>query len=120
MTATPAIALVLATIAIGVPVGVLYLLRARRPRLVTLHLALALAGTALVAWLVVAAPSVPAGPPGALPLALLALASAAGWGARRLARRIGRRAELVLGMHVAAGVAGFLVLLAWVRAARIG
>lgn len=116
MSTTPAILAVLLTLVAGVGCGLLFLQRIRRPVLVLIHLVLALTGTALVAWLVLRAPATAAGgPPAWLPLALLALALAAGWFARRLPRGARRGANALLASHVFAGIAGFLVLLAWLR-----
>lgn len=113
--ATLAIAALVATIAFGVVVGLLYLQRARRKPLVTAHLALALGATALVLALVVTAPPLAAGPPGLLPLGILAVATAGGYFAKKVARRSRQGAELMLFGHVVLGLAGFLVFLAWVR-----
>jgi len=113
---TAAILALLATLALGVAVGLRHLQRARRSTLVIAHLATALLGTTLVALAVLAAPARRAeGPADALPLALLGVALAAGWSPLRLARRRWRGAELVLGSHVAFGIAGFLVFLAWLK-----
>lgn len=113
--ATLAIAALVATIALGIVVGLLYLQRARRKKLVTAHLALALGATALVLVLVATAPPLAAGPPGLLPLAILAVATAGGYFAKKVARRSRQGAELMLFGHVVLGLAGFLVFLAWVR-----
>jgi cytochrome b561 len=111
------IAAVLATIALGVAVGVLYLQRARRHRLVKLHLYVALAGTALVAALVATAPVTGvAGPPGWLTVAMIAFATAIGYGATRVFGRSRLKAELALAAHIVLGVAGFFVLLAYGKA----
>jgi hypothetical protein len=109
MTAT-AIAVLLATLVLGAVIGFLHLARSPRPLLVTAHLVLALAGLALVAAL-----SLPAGRSGFWPLLLLTLALVAGWSARRIPRRSRRGAEILLIGHVALGVAGFLVFLAWAK-----
>ncbi|WP_439598643.1 hypothetical protein [Falsiroseomonas sp.] len=109
-----AILLVVLTLAAGVAAGLLYLQRARRPWLTRAHLLLALAATALVAGLAVSAPR-GGSPPDALPPLLLGLALAAGWFAPRLFGRGRPRARLALAAHALVGVAGFLVLLAWLR-----
>lgn len=109
-----AIGIVLATIVFGAVVGVLFLQRARRPALVTAHLVLALAGAALILALLATRESAPFS--GLVPLALIASAIAAGWGARRVARRSSALANVMLPGHVAAGIAAFFVLLAWVKA----
>lgn len=116
MSSAPAIVAVVATLALGVAVGLLYLQRVRRPRLVTAHLVVGLVATALVAALVFSAPMRgPGGPPGFVPLSLLAMAAALGWFAPRL-RGVGRRgAERMLAAHLVAGIAGFLALLAWAK-----
>jgi hypothetical protein len=118
--ATLAIAALVGTIALGIVVGLLYLQRVRKPKLVTAHLVMALASTALVLALLVTAPGgATAGPPAVLPLAILAIATAGGYFAKRVARRSrpGSRqgAEAMLFSHVVLGLAGFLVFLAWVR-----
>jgi hypothetical protein len=108
-----AIALVLATIVLGAVVGAFFLQGARRPTVVTAHLALALAGAALILFL---AATREAPFSGLVPLALIAAAIAAGWSAGRVARRSRTLANVMLPAHVAAGIAAFFVLLAWVKA----
>ena len=109
-----AIAVVLATIVLGAVAGLFFLQRARRPALVTTHLAFALAGAALILALLVTRDSAPFS--GLVPLAVILVAIAAGWGARRVARRSRALANVMLPGHVAAGIAAFFVLLAWVKA----
>lgn len=104
-----AILLLLGTLALGAVAGLQYLARARRPRLVTLHLAAAGAGIWLLLFLL---PQRPA-PAGAAAAGLLALAFFGGLMARLLARRSRRGAEWVLTGHVATGIAGVLVFLSW-------
>jgi hypothetical protein len=114
MNSAAIIALV-ATLALGVATGVLYLQRARRGWVVEAHLYVALAAALLVLGVVLLAPiaAVP-GPSGLLTAALISVAVAAGYGAMRYVR--GRRAaELVLALHIVAGVAGFFVFLAFVK-----
>lgn len=115
MTYPAAIACLVATLALGVLVGALYLNRTRRRVLVWAHLLAAQAGLGLVAALAAAAPGQPAeGPDPAWPLGLLGLAVAAGWLGQRVARRAGRKkGEAVLALHIVAGVAGFFLVLAW-------
>lgn len=108
-----AVATVLATLVLGAAAGLLFLQRARRPALVTAHLAAALAGAALVLALLATREATPFS--GLVPLALILLAIAAGWGAGRVARRNRALANIMLPGHVAAGLAAFLVLLAWVK-----
>jgi hypothetical protein len=118
---TAAIVALVATIALGFATGALYLMRARRARLKNLHLLSALAAGALVLVAVVAAPppSLP-GPAGVLPIALVAVATAAGWGAWKLARGSKARGELVLFAHIVLGIAGFFVFLAWAKSVSAG
>lgn len=108
-----AIAVMLATIVLGAVVGAFFLQGARRPALVTAHLALALASAALI---LVLAATREAPFSGLVPLGLIAAAVTAGWGAGRVAKRSRRLANVMLPGHVAAGVAAFFVLLAWVKA----
>jgi hypothetical protein len=115
VTTTPALLALVATIALGAVIGLLFLQRLHRPGLVKAHLAAALVATGLVALLAMAAPPAAGNPPSFLPVALLAVAVAAGWGAKRLARRSRRGGELSLIAHVALGLAGFLVFLAWAK-----
>ena len=115
MTTSLAIALLVATLALGVAAGLLYLQQRHKPLLVRAHLMLALAAVAGVAVLVFATPG-SAGPPAALPLAMLGVAAALGWGAPRIPRLSRQRATLMLAGHAVLGVAGFLVFLAWVKA----
>lgn len=110
MTTTPAILLLVATLAAGIAAGLLHLQRARKPWLVRVHLLLALAATALVAQQVLAA-----GASGTWPLLMLAVAVVAGWAARRVARRGWPGGTPLLAGHAVLGVAGFLVFLAWAR-----
>jgi len=81
------------------------------------HLALALAGSALILFLA-ATREAPFSSlvPLALIAAAIAAAIAAGWGAGRVARRSRTLANVMLPGHVAAGIAAFFVLLAWVKA----
>jgi hypothetical protein len=115
MTATPAILALVATIALGIAVGLIYLQRGRKKALVTAHLVAGLAATALVAVLVALTPAGRgAGPHAAVPLMMLGISLAAGWSALRYMR--GRRAsEMMLAGHAVIGVAAFLVFLAWLR-----
>lgn len=105
---------ILATIAIGFVLGVLYLQRARRKKLADVHLILALAATGLALVMLVLAPSGrEGGPPGAVPLLLLAVATALGWGAGRISRGRRRVHDAVIAAHLVMGVAGFFLFLAW-------
>jgi hypothetical protein len=116
MSATPAIIALLATIALGIAVGLLYLQRARRAKLVKAHLVAALVAAALVSALVLTAPPRSGGPSGAVLLGLVLVALAAGWAAfRKVPSR--NAAQAVLAAHALIGVASFLVLLAWIRGA---
>ena len=110
-----AIAALVGTIALGVVVGLLFLQRARKPKLVAAHLVLALVATGLVLGLAVAAPSAGTGPHRLVPVGLIAAALAGGYLAGKLARGSRRRGEALLFSHVVLGLAGFLVFLAWVR-----
>jgi hypothetical protein len=107
---------ILATIALGAVVGVLYLQRARRKRLADAHLILALIATAAVLAMLLSAPAGrEGGPPGFLPLLLLVVATGIGWGAGKISRGRRRRHDAVLAAHLVAGVAGFFVFLAWAK-----
>jgi hypothetical protein len=110
-----AIAALVGTIALGVVVGLLFLQRARKPRLVAAHLVFALLATGLVLAMVATAPATAAGPHWLLPLGLIGAALAGGYFAGKLARGSRRAAQFMLFGHVVVGVAGFLVFLAWVR-----
>lgn len=115
-----AIALLAATVALGILLGILYLGRRRRPTLATLHLVLGAAGIELLLLLLHGTPAgitLPAGPAAAWAAGLLAAAMALGLFARLGYRRAPARAEAMLGAHAAAGVAGLLVFLSW--AARL-
>ncbi|WP_270936111.1 hypothetical protein [Falsiroseomonas oryzae] len=117
MTTTPAIVALVATLALGVAVGLMYLQRARRGRLKTLHLALALGATALVVTAILLPPAARAGgPPGFVPLLLLGASTAAGYFGPRIAKSR-RSAELFLAAHIVLGIAGFFVFLAWAKTA---
>jgi hypothetical protein len=111
---TLALVLLLATAFLGGIIGVLYFIRLRRAGLVKLHLILALASTALVGLLVFTAPARAGGPNGLWPLGLLALATAAGYGAFRYVRPR-QASEWVLAAHVTVGLASILVFLSWMR-----
>lgn len=114
---TPALLALVATIALGVAVGVIYLLRARRKWLVTAHLAAALAAAGLVlAVILLGPPPRPDAPHPAWPGGLVAAATALGYGAWRLPRMTRGRAEALLGLHIVLGLAGFFVFLNWIRA----
>jgi hypothetical protein len=108
-----AIALLLATVALGVLVGFQWLARRRRPWLVTLHLALGAAGGWVFFLLLLAPPAGRVAPPGLAAGTLLGAAVLGGLLPRLLARRIGRAAEWLLVAHVFTGVAAFLVFLSW-------
>lgn len=112
---TLALVLLLATAFLGGIVGVLYFSRLRRAGLVNLHLILALASAALVGVLVFTAPVRAGGPHGLWPFGLIALATAAGYGAFRYVRPR-QASEWVLAAHVMVGLAGILVFLSWMRA----
>jgi len=79
---------------------------------VHLHLAASLVGLALVVASVMTAPGKLAA---AWPIALLAVAIAAGWAARRVARGSRAAGNLLLVSHVFVGLASFFVLLAWAK-----
>lgn len=107
---------ILATIALGGVLGVLYLRRVRRKRWADAHLILALVATALVLAMLLTVPAGrEGGPPGILPLLLLAAATAIGWGAGKISR--GKRVthDAVIAAHLVAGIAGFFVFLAWAK-----
>lgn len=114
---TAAIILLVATLALGVVLGVQYLGRARRrPGLVSLHLGLGLAGLEAALLLLHWTPAgmvLPPGDAGAWAVGVLAAAIAGGLAARLSFRRWPGRAELLLGAHAVAGVAGLLVFLSW-------
>ena len=110
-----AIAALVGTIALGIVVGLLFLQRARKPKLVAAHLALALLAAGLVLAMAVTAPAATAGPHWLLPFGLIVAALAGGYFAGKLARGSRRAAEFMLFGHVMVGLAGFLVFLAWVR-----
>jgi hypothetical protein len=110
-----AIAALVGTIALGIVVGLLFLQRTRKPKLVAAHLVLALVAAGLVLALVITAPAAASGPHWLLPLGLIAAALAGGYFAGQFARGSRRRGELMLFGHVVLGLAGFLVFLAWVR-----
>ncbi len=114
MSAAPALIVLVATLAAGVATGLLYLQRSRKPWLVTAHLVLALAGFGLVGLLALTTPGAAAS--AALPLGLLGIAVVAGYGALRVGRRGAAGAQAVLAGHMVAGIAGFLVFLAWIKA----
>jgi hypothetical protein len=109
------IAALVGTIALGVVVGLLFLQRARKPKLVAAHLVLALVATGLVLGLAITAPAAAAGPHWLVPLGLIGVALAGGYVAGKVARGSRRQGELMLFGHVVLGLAGFLVFLAWVR-----
>lgn len=110
-----AIAATVATIALGVLVGALYLQRARRHRWTKLHLYVALAAVALVAAVLATSTSRGGGPPSFLPLLMLGAAVAVGYAAPRIPGLRRRGMEAALAAHIVVGVAGFFVLLAWVK-----
>jgi len=114
MTTSLAIALLVATLVLGVAAGLLYLQRRHKPLLVRAHLVLALASVGVVALLALSMPS-SGGPPAALPLVMLGIAVALGWGAPRIPRLARQGRTLMLAGHAVLGVAGFLVFLAWVK-----
>jgi hypothetical protein len=108
-----AIVLLLATIALGAFAGVRFLMRSRLKGWVRAHLVAALAALAVVGAAVMT------GPASAVaawwPVLLLALAIAAGWSSRRVARRTDAGSKALLVGHVFTGVASFFVFLAWAK-----
>lgn len=112
MPTTPLIVALVASVALGVYLGFLYLARVRRPVLITLHLLLGAAGLLLVAWLLQAGIGQRQGLIAAL---LLALAMTLGLAPALLARRWRVGAEVVLAIHAFVGIAGLLVVVSWVK-----
>jgi hypothetical protein len=109
--ASAAIATLLATVFLGALAGFHFFTRTRKRGVVWAHLLAALGATAVVAQLYITAPE-----RGWWPLALLGFAVVAGWSASRIARAGSRGlANVVLPLHVAAGLAGSLVFLSWAR-----
>ena len=119
MTSTPAILILLATLALGFVAGALHLQKLHKPAVVRAHLVAALAALGVVAATILMAPRPTDGPTGGpsgwLVLALLGLAVAVGYGAFRL-RAVGRggRQAMLIG-HLAMGIASFFVFLAWAK-----
>lgn len=115
MTTTPAILVLLATLALGFVAGALHLQKLHKPAVVRAHLVAALAALGVVAATVLATPRPASGPSGWLVLALLGLAVAVGYGTFRL-RGVGRggRQAMLIG-HLAMGIASFFVFLAWAK-----
>lgn len=110
---TLVIVLLLATVALGVLIGFHYLGRARRPWLVTLHLAFGATGSWLFFLLLHVPPAGRIPPPGLVTGSLLGAAVLGGLLPRLIARRARRAAEWLLIAHVFTGLAGFLVFLSW-------
>jgi hypothetical protein len=111
-----AVAALVATLFLGVVVGAIYLMRGHRPLLVRLHLTGALVSVAVVVALVFLGPAPRAeAPDWGWPVGLLGAATALGYGAWRLPRQTRGRAEAMLGLHILAGVAGFFLLLAFIK-----
>ncbi|MFZ4408597.1 MAG: hypothetical protein ACOYOH_14730 [Paracraurococcus sp.] len=108
-----AVVLLLATVALGVLVGFQYLVRARRPWIVTLHLAFGAAGAWVFFLLLHATPAGRIAPPGLAAGILLGAAVLGGLLPRLLAPRIRKKAEWLLVAHVFTGIAAFLVFLSW-------
>lgn len=116
MMTAPAILALVATLALGVASGVIYLLRARRKWVVTAHLTAALVAAGLVLAVVTLGPAPrPDAPHPGWPAGLLLGATALGYGAWRLPRMTRGRAEALLGLHIALGVAAFFVFLNWIK-----
>jgi hypothetical protein len=115
MTTTPAILVLLATLALGFVAGALHLQKLHKPAVVRAHLVAALAALGVVALTILTAPRPTAGPSGWLVLALLGLAVGVGYGTFRL-RAVGRggRQAMLIG-HLAMGIASFFVFLAWAK-----
>ena len=107
------IVLLLATVALGVLIGFQWLVRRRRPWLVSLHLALGAAGGWVFFLMLHAPPEGHAAPPGLAAGILLGAAVLGGLLPRLLAPRIRKAAEWLLVAHVFTGVAAFLVFLSW-------
>lgn len=116
MSSTIAIVMLLATLVLGFIAGALHLQKLHKPLVVRAHLVAALASLAVVAAVIFTTPSTTtAGPPGLLPLAMLAVAVGVGYGAFRL-RGVGRSgSKAMLIGHLAMGIASFFVFLAWAK-----
>ncbi|WP_431268590.1 hypothetical protein [Dankookia sp. P2] len=110
---TLGILFLLATVALGVLVGLQYLARRRRPWLVTLHLACGAAGAWLFFLLLHVPPEGHTPPSGMAAGILLGAAVLGGLLPRLIARRARKAAEPLLVMHVFTGLVGFFVFLSW-------
>jgi hypothetical protein len=116
MMSIAAVLVLLVTLLLGIGAGVLHLQRLYKPLVVKAHLVAALAALAVVAAAVLGDPRDAAGgPPAFVPLAMVAVAVAAGYGAFRI-RALGRGgAKAMLIGHLALGIASFFVFLAWAK-----
>lgn len=112
MTSAATAALV-ATLALGVLVGIAWLQGLRRPLWVKAHLYVAVAAGALVLGAVILRVPGAGGPPGFVPVLLLGLAIAAGYFAYRTGGLRKAGAERLLALHIVAGIAGFFAFLSW-------
>lgn len=111
---TLGIALLLATVALGALAGFHYLGRARRPWLVSLHLASGATGAWLFFLLLHGSREGRDASPGTVTGMLLGAAVLGGLLPRLIARRARKAAEWFLVAHVFTGLAGFLAFLSWV------
>jgi hypothetical protein len=122
MQANLVLAVLVATLALGVVLGFLYLSRVRKPVLIGIHIILGVMGLEQVAMLLHGAPNGAGGLGGSGVWGPLLMASAMFFGllAPSFAKASRRSAEFLLVTHALAGIAGFLVFLSWVRHVQPG
>ncbi|MCP9626666.1 hypothetical protein NML43_06160 [Rhodopseudomonas palustris] len=117
MTATPVLVILSAATALGLYLGLLYLRGERKQGLVALHLLLGFGGLETLVMLLHGTPdgATAAGSLsfGKVAAGLFAVSAFSGFIAA-LARRSPVAANVLLGTHVTVGLAGFVLVLAWV------
>ena len=117
MTTAPVIICMAATVLLGAVIGVLFLMRARRPVLIGVHVLLGVLGLEQMAMLVQGTPSglvLASSEVSTWALGTLAAAMFTGLVAPLFGREMPRAANATLMSHVFIGALGFVLFLSWV------
>jgi len=118
MTTLPVVLLQMATVGVGLILGLRFLRgQPRKPTLIGLHFLLAAAGLEGVMLLLHGAPNgdrVDSGPSGTLVLGLFVVALLSGLAAATLGRQSPQRTTKLVATHAGLAALGFLTFLVWV------
>ena len=117
MTTLPVILCMTATVLLGVVIGILWLMRARRPVLIGIHVLIGILGLEQMALLIHGTPSgiaLATSEVSTWALGTLAAAMFTGLVAPLFGREMRRAANAMLMGHVFIGALGFILFLSWV------